>query len=323
MSSELVSVVIPALNEKGNIARLEKELADTVDGLPYEFEFIVVDNGSTDGTDKEVKRICERDPRWKFVRLSRNFGVESSMTAGYRLASGEAIVVLYSDLQDPPWVIRAFLDKWKEGYDVVYGVRTVRPGDARWRNFLVRIVYRIIASLADVEIPRDAGDFRLISRQVRDALEQCGEYNRYMRGLIAWLGFRQTGVKYERRPREAGESKAPFGNLVPFVLNAFTSFSLKPLRIFALMGFGLVGLTVLAVPVYLYLYLTSEAPRGITTVILLLLLAIGINSLGIGVLGEYLGRTYAETKRRPLYLIAESVNFDPPGAEPEPGGAHG
>jgi polyisoprenyl-phosphate glycosyltransferase len=306
----LISIVIPARNERDNIAPLERELRTTLDRLPYRFEYIVVDNASSDGTDLLVKEICQRDPRWKYVGFSRDFGVEASLTAGYRLATGDAIVVLYSDLQDPPQVIPRFLEKWAEGYDVVYGVRTVRPGDARWRNAMVRLVYGLIAALADVRIPRNAGDFRLISRRVADALETFTESNRYMRGLIAWLGFRQTGIEYARRPRAAGESKAPIGALIAFALNAFTSFSIKPLRVFTLLGFAILVLTMLAIPVYVFLFLTGDPPPGITTLIVLSFVGIGINSLGIGVLGEYLGRTYAETKRRPLYVIAESVNLD-------------
>ena len=320
--STLISIVVPALNERENIDVLEKELTDSLEDQPYDFEFIVIDNGSTDGTDAAVKEICRRDRRWRYVRLSRNFGVDASITAGYSLASGDAIVVLYSDLQDPPQLIPEFLAKWREGYDVVYGVRTVRPGDARWRNLAVKIVYRVVSALADVPIPKNAGDFRLIGRPVRDALESCNESNRYMRGLIAWLGFRQTGIEYERRPRTAGESKAPIGDLVVFALNAFTSFSVKPLRLFSLFGFGLVAISLLAVPVYAVLYLTGDPPPGITTLIVLALLGIGINSLGIGFLGEYLGRTYEETKRRPLYVIADSMNMggrvpSRPATEPE------
>ena len=308
--STLISIVVPALNERENISRLESELTDALVDQPFEFEFIVVDNGSTDGTDIAVKDLCRRDPRWKYVLFSRNFGVDASITAGYKLASGDAIIVLYSDLQDPPQVIPAFLAKWREGYDVVYGVRTVRPGDAKWRNAVVKVVYRAISALADVPIPKNAGDFRLISRPVRDALESCGESNRYMRGLIAWLGFRQAGVEYERRPRTAGDSKAPLGQLIVFTLGAFTSFSVKPLRIFTLIGFSLLAVSLLAVPVYAALFLTGDPPPGITTLIILALLGIGVNSLGIGVLGEYLGRTYAETKQRPLYVVADSVNME-------------
>ncbi len=306
----LVSIVIPALNESENIAPLERELTSSLSELSYRFEFIVIDNGSTDGTGALVKEICGRDPRWKYVQFSRNFGVESSITAGYRAAQGDAIVVLYSDLQDPPDVIPRFLAKWEAGFDVVYGVRTVRRGDARWRNGLVRVVYGLIAAMAEVEIPRNAGDFRLISRRVADALESFNETNRYMRGLIAWLGFRQTGVEYERRPRAAGESKAPVGALIAFALNAFTSFSIKPLRIFTLLGFTILVVSLIAVPIYIFLFVTGEPPPGITTLIVLAFIGIGINSLGIGVLGEYLGRTYAETKRRPLYVISDSVNID-------------
>ena len=306
---QLISIVmIAALNEFENIGPLENELAGVLGDLPYDFEFVVVDNGSTDGTAEAVKAICRRDPRWKYVGLSRNFGIDASISAGYRIAAGDAIVVLYSDLQDPPDVIPKFIAKWQEGYDVVYGVRTVRPGDPRWRNVAIKLVYRAIASLADVEIPRNAGDFRLISGRVRDALNTCSENNRYMRGLIAWLGFRQVGIEYERRPRVAGDSKFPLGSLIAFALNALTSFSLKPLRVFTILGFSLLALSLLAVPVYIYLYFTTGAPQGITTLIVLGLLGIGVNSLGIGVLGEYLGRTYAETKRRPLYVIADSTN---------------
>ena len=307
----LVSIVIPALNEEGNIPRLEKELLAVTGELPYRFEFIVVDNSSTDQTGELFKAICARDARWKYIRFSRNFTVEMSITAGYHYSSGDAIIVLYSDLQDPPDVIPKFLEKWREGYDVVYGVRTVRPGDARWRNRAVKIAYRLIGWFSDVPIPNDTGDFRLITRQVRDALERCPEQNRYMRGLIAWLGFRQVGVHYERRPRESGKSKAPFFDLLIFTFNAITSFSLRPLRLFTLMGTIILALSVIAAFVYALLWFTGSPPPGITTIIVLLLIAIGLNSIGIGILGEYVGRTYAESKHRPLYVVQEAVNIEP------------
>ena len=315
----LISIVIPALNEEENIPALERELRDVLDGLPYSFEYIVIDNGSTDGTHDLVVAICQRDSRWRYVRFSRNFGVEASIAAGYRLARGEAIVVLYSDLQDPPAVISNMLAQWRAGFDVVYGVRTIRHGDPAWRNALIGLAYRVIDAMADVSIPRNAGDFRLISRPVRDALAACGERNRYTRGLIAWLGFRQTGVAYERRSRQAGGSKAPFGALVVFALNAITSFSLRPLRLFTWLGFGLVAASLIAVPIYIFLYLAGNPPPGLTTLIVLTLLGIGVNSLGIGILGEYLGRTYAETKRRPLYVIAETANVDVGDGSVQPG----
>lgn len=243
----LVSIIVPALNEEESIPRLESELAAVFASLPYRFEFIVIDNGSSDRTPELVKEICSRDPRWKYLRFSRNFTVEMSITAGYRYASGDAMIVLYSDLQDPPTAIPSLLNKWQEGYDVVYGVRTVRPGDPKLRNLSVKIAYRLIAWFSDFEIPKDTGDFRLITRQVRDALARCGEYNRYMRGLIAWLGFRQTGVLYERRPRNAGVSKAPFWPTFFFMINAITSFSLKPLRLFSALGIVMIGISLAAI----------------------------------------------------------------------------
>ncbi|HEX8844158.1 MAG TPA: glycosyltransferase [Pyrinomonadaceae bacterium] len=307
----LISIVIPALNEEGNFPRLEQELLKVVELLPYAFEFIVIDNSSTDRTGELVKAVCARDPRWKYLRFSRNFTVEMSITAGYHYSSGDAIIVLYSDLQDPPQVIPQLIEKWREGYDVVYGVRTVRPGDARWRNGAVKIAYRLIKWFSDVPIPNDTGDFRLITRQVRDALERCPEQNRYMRGLIAWLGFRQVGVNYERRPRTAGKSKAPFFDLLFFTFNAITSFSLRPLRLFTLMGAIMLALSMVAAFVYALLWFTGSPPPGITTIIVLLLVAIGLNSIGIGILGEYVGRTYTEAKQRPLYVVQESVNIAP------------
>lgn len=312
----LISIVIPAFNEEGNIPRLERELLAAVEPLSYSFEFIVIDNGSTDRTGELIKAICARDSRWKYLRFSRNFTVEMSITAGYHYAAGEAIVVLYSDLQDPPEVIPKLIEKWLEGYDVVYGVRTVRPGDAAWRNKAVKVAYRLIGWFSDVPIPNDAGDFRLITRQVRDALERCPEQNRYMRGLIAWLGFRQTGVAYERQPRNAGESKAPFLDLLFFVFKAITSFSLRPLRLFTLMGTCILALSIIAAFVYALLWLTGSPPPGVTTIILLLLAAIGLNSIGIGILGEYVGRTYIEAKHRPLYVVQETVNVSQPTGVP-------
>jgi polyisoprenyl-phosphate glycosyltransferase len=303
----LITIVIPALNEEESVPRLRRELLQVVDALPYRFEFIVVDNHSSDRTGELVKALCENDPRWKYLRFSRNFTVEMSITAGYHYASGDAIIVLYSDLQDPPDAIPLLIDKWVEGYDVVYGVRTARPGDRAWRNVAVKLAYCLIAWCSEVPIPLNAGDFRLISRQVRDAVEECGEYNRYMRGLIAWTGFRQTGVLYERRPRETGASKAPFWHVLFFAINAITSFSLKPLRFFLFLGAVSILVSIVAILVYSLLFFAGWAPPGITTLIALSFLGIGLNSLGIGILGEYLGRTYAETKRRPLYLVEETA----------------
>lgn len=304
-ATELISIVIPARNEEGNIDRLEKELLAAIAGLPYRFEFIVIDNASTDRTGEKVKALCVRDPRWRYIRFSRNFTVEMSLTAGYQDARGDAIIVIYSDLQDPPDVIPAFLSKWKEGYDVVYGVRTARPGDPTVRNLMVLVAYRMIRWFSEIPIPTDAGDYRLVTRQACDALLQCEENSRYLRGLIAWLGFRQIGIPYERRPRTSGVSKAPFWDTLFFTINAITSFSLRPLRLFSFLGFGILILAFLSIVVYVTLWTVGSPPPGITTLIVLSLMGIGLNSLGIGILGEYVGKIYTETKGRPKYIIQE------------------
>lgn len=306
----LVTIVVPARNEEANLPRLEQELNDAVRDLPYDFEFILVDNHSDDRTPLLARQMCERDARWRYVRFSRNFTVEMSITAGYQLAQGEAMIVLYSDLQDPPSVIPDFLRQWEQGYDVVYGVRTVRPGEPRWRNAAVHVAYRVINWMSEVPIPTDAGDFRLISRRVRDALVEMPEYNRYMRGLIAWLGFAQVGVSYVRRPRTAGRSTAPVWALLPFTLTAISSFSLRPLRLFTIFGFAAIVGSLIASVVYSVLSFFGNPPSGVTTIIVLLWLILGINSFGIGMLGEYLGRTYVEVKRRPLFVVEETVNAD-------------
>src|SRR5258708_13989103 len=285
---DLITLAIPARNEADKIARLEQVVTAWTRDLPYNFEFMVIDNCSSDATGTLVKALCARDPRWKYVRFSRNFTVEMSITAGYHFASGDAIIVLYSDLQDPPEVIPRFIEKWQEGYDVVYGVRTVRPGDPKCRNFAAKLAYRLIAASADVPIPPDSGDFRLISRRVRDALENVSEYNRYMRGLIAWLGFRQIGISYERQPRTAGTRTAPFWNIFFFTFKASTSFSLKPLRGFTLVGIATLIFSILATFLYAYLYLVGSAPPGITTLIILSFAAFGLNSLGFAVLADYI-----------------------------------
>jgi glycosyltransferase involved in cell wall biosynthesis len=313
----LISIVIPAFNEEDNIPRLEYELLGAVDTLPYRFEFIVIDNDSSDSTGDLVKAICRRDPRWGYLKFSRNFTVEMSITAGYHYATGDAIIVLYSDLQDPPSAIPLLLSKWQEGYDVVYGVPSVRSGDPAWRKLAAKLAYRLIAWSAEVPIPTDTGDFRLVTRQVRDALARCNEYNRYTRGLIAWLGFRQTGIRYERRARKAGVSKAPLWHTIFITVNAMTSFSLKPLRVFTFFGFIMIGISILAMLVYLVLFFIGSPLPGLTTLVFLAIFSIGFNSAGIGIMGEYLGRTYFESKRRPLYVVHESFNMSKRPMKPD------
>jgi polyisoprenyl-phosphate glycosyltransferase len=304
----LVSLVIPAYNEEANIPRLESELNEAIKDLPYRFEIILIDNHSTDSTGRLIKAICERDSRWRYILFRRNFHVESSIAAGYHFAKGEAMIVLYSDLQEPPSVIPQFLKSWQEGFDIVHGVHTKRVGEQFLFSILVKCAYRFVSWCSETPIPPDAGDFRLISKRVRDALEQCGDYHRYTRGLIAWLGFPQTTVNYVRQPRLAGKATSNFSIYWRYFSNAITSFSLKPLRLFSVLG--LASFAVSALLVLLSLSLHGDREMLLFTALAALQFFIGaLTFLGIGFLGEYCGRTYTEVKHRPLYIIQEVVNI--------------
>jgi dolichol-phosphate mannosyltransferase len=306
-----VSIVMPARNEEGNLSRAYDELSAVLGALTrYDYEVLIIDNASTDNTETLAREICGRDSRWKYVRFSRNFGAETSISVGIRLATGDAIINVFSDLQDPPERIPDFLAKWEEGYDVVYGVITDRQDNHKLRGLAARTAYRIIRYCSDIEIPADAGDFRLISRKARAAFVKLGERDRYVRGMIHWVGFKRCSLPYQRRPRKWGSSKAPFWWCFYFALNAITSFSAKPLRLFTLFGLGVLSVSLLASVYYAAGRFLSNPPAGVTTTLVLLLWNLAILSLGIGILGEYVGHTYAETKRRPLCLVDDVVNMD-------------
>jgi polyisoprenyl-phosphate glycosyltransferase len=307
----LISIVVPARNEERNIARLEQELVEATNPLPYRFEFLVIDNSSQDNTPALVKEICARDKRWKYIRFSRNFTVEGSIAAGYHYASGEAMIVLYSDLQEPPSMISAFLQKWREGYDVVYGVHTARHGETALFSYMVHLAYKFVNWCSSAPIPENSGDFRLISRRVRDAFEQCGgDYHRYTRGLIAWLGFPSIGIKYERRPRLEGRSNSDFSVYWAYFSNAITGFSMTPLRFFTLLAVISGVLTVFLIGAACFCFVDQLKAQAY--LFSFMALQIGLATLqffGIGMLGEYVGRTYTEGKHRPLYIIEESANL--------------
>ncbi len=309
MSEPLVSIVMPAYNEAENIPRLEAELTEALDGLPYRFEFLVVEGGSSDGTQERLRELSARDPRWRHVELTRRFSVEASITAGYAYARGDAIVVLYSDLQEPPELIPEFLAKWQEGYDSVYGLQTGREGEGRLRSWLVRRAYRLIgSSSSDVPIPADACDFRLITSEVRDALMRCEERVRYLRGLVAWLGFRQAAVPYVRRRRLADESKASPRLLAQYFANGLFGFSLRPLHLVGWTGALLLAIGLVAGLAAAVLALSGSDVPLILGVAAIAAALVGVNTLALWLVGEYVGRAYVESLRRPLYLVRDSVH---------------
>jgi glycosyltransferase involved in cell wall biosynthesis len=314
---QLFSLVVPVLNEEDVLAGTYATLTAVLEGIDTPFEVMVVDNGSTDRTPAMMADICARDPRWKYIRLSRNFGYQNSITAGMLAASGDAIMIIDADLQDPPELIPDFVARWREGYDIVYGVREKRTGEPFWRVWPTMLAMRFITWMSDdVKLPLNSSDFRLISRRVRDAFAQLPETTRYVRGMIHWLGFRQMGVPYVRRGRVGGYSKVNPIYLIGFMFNAVFNFSIKPLRLFSIMGAGILALTTLLAVIYIVMSFVTSPPPGITTVLLLLLGNLGLGSLGIGVLGEYIAKIYHETKRRPMWLVDYTLNAATPPQSP-------
>jgi glycosyltransferase involved in cell wall biosynthesis len=309
-STQLFSIVVPVLNEEDVIAETYVRLNQILDTLGMPFEVVVVDNGSTDRTPERVAELCVRDPRWKYMRLSRNFGYQNSITAGMIAAQGDAIMVIDADLQDPPELIPHFVAKWKEGYDVVYGVREKRTGESRFRVLPTMLAMRFITWMSDeVKLPLHSADFRLISRRVRDAFALLPETSRYVRGMIHWLGFRQIGIPYVRKGRTRGYTKVNPLFLIGFTLNAVFSCSVKPLRLFSMLGLGALALAcVLALHAMIVLPFQGEAM--VSSTFLMLLFMMGVQSAGIGILGEYILRIHAQSRGRPLWLVDYTLNMN-------------
>ncbi len=306
-----LSIVVPVYNEAPSINSVVNRIKIAAEATSLEWEILFVDNCSTDKTKTEILRFAENDNRIKYIRFSRNFGpsVEASIDAGYRHASGDAIMVIYSDLQDPPELIPQFVEKWKSGFDVVYGVQKTRTGEPLWRRIAVKIFYKILKNVSDSPTMTDSGDFKLISRRVLEVLIEMPEKARFTRGLISWLGFPSASIAYDRLPRDTGKSKANFLAISRTAITAVTSFSLKPLRI--LSGFGIL-VTLLSLIFMFALVggaIFGKPQPGITTLACLALLSLGLNMGALGLIGEYLGRIQQEVKNRPLFVIEEKINF--------------
>jgi len=306
----IISIVMPAMNEEENLPRAYEEVTHIFQHLPnYDFEVLIIDNNSTDRTADVCATICAKDKTWKYIRFSRNFTVEMSITAGLKYAKGDAVIVLFSDLQDPPELIPKFVEKWEQGYDMVCGLLNNRADDSWWKKISARFVYRILNRLSDVKLPENMVDFRLMSRQVVDAINRLEERNRYFRGLSHWVGFKTISISYDRRPRFKGKSNAPFFYLVDFVLRALTNFSVFPLRVFSGVGLVLLGFVGIYICFTLFSFILGYTIPGLTSIIILLLLNLAVLSLGIGTLGEYIGRIYMETKKRPLWIVDKTLNI--------------
>jgi dolichol-phosphate mannosyltransferase len=302
---------VPVYNEQDNIELLYRAVLAVIDPLSdsYEFELVFTDNHSTDRTPELLTELSQRDRRIRAYRFSRNFGYQRSILTAYLLSEGAAAIQLDCDLQDPPEMIPVFLEHWRAGSDVVYGVRKSRLESARW-TVARKVFYWLVDFLSEDPIPRDAGDFRLISRRVIDELRRIGDPKPYLRGTIATLGFKQTGIDYERRARTVGTSKFSFYDNIMLALDGIINQSVVPLRMAIYVGMAVAALTVLASAGYIVAYFTVgfRAPAGFTTITVLVLASLGINALLLGVIGEYLGRMYLQMKNKSLSIIERELH---------------
>jgi glycosyltransferase involved in cell wall biosynthesis len=299
-------VVVPAFNESEGLREFHARLGAVLDRLDLDGEVLYVDDGSKDDTYAIMCELRDADPRVATLRLSRNFGKELALTAGLDAADADAVVVIDADLQDPPELIPTFVQHWREGYDVIYGTRSTRAGETRLKKFTSAAFYRIMQRLSATPLPRDTGDFRLMSRRAVDAIKQLRERQRFMKGLFTWVGYRQKAMVYDRDPRFAGSSKFNYWRLWNFALEGITSFSGAPLKIAtyigvftALLAFGF-GIVVLGKALFF-----GDPVRGYPSLMLVVLFLGGVQLMALGMVGEYLGRLYMEAKQRPLYLIDE------------------
>lgn len=303
-----LSIVIPAMNEEENVQamhdRLIAALEPVVDGL----EIVWIDDGSTDSTWEKISDLAAADPRVRGISFSRNFGHQTAVTAGIDAARGSAVVIIDADLQDPPEVIPEMVAKWREGYEVVFGQRTQRDGETLFKRFTSAAFYRSLRGLAHIEIPLDTGDFRLMGPKALEAFRAMPEHNRFVRGMVSWIGFPQTAVGFHRKPRAKGETKYPLKTMLKLALSGFTSFSFVPLRTATWLGLGSASFAVCYVLLRAALALAGAAPFGSAGMIATVFFLAGVQLLAIGALGEYVARVFDETTRRPLYLIKEHTD---------------
>jgi glycosyltransferase involved in cell wall biosynthesis len=300
------SIVAPIFNELDNLPELHRRVGAVMSALDGTWELILVDDGSTDGSTEAIRALAREDRHVRAVIFARNFGHQIAITAGWDHARGDAVVIIDADLQDPPEAIPSLVEKWKEGYQVVYAVRAEREGETLFKKLSAALFYRVIFRITDVKIPLDTGDFRLMDRKVVDVLKTMRERHRFPRGMSAWVGFKQVGVPYKRAARYAGVTKYPFRKMLKLALNAITGFSYFPLQLATYFGFASAGLAAIVIPVVIIMRLMgSQFFIGQASTLIAVLFLGGVQLISLGVLGEYLGRIYDEAKGRPLYILSE------------------
>lgn len=301
------SIVAPVFNEQDNIAELYRRVRETMDSTGEPWELILVDDGCTDGSTDRIRELAAQDARVRPIIFARNFGHQIAVTAGLDYARGQAVVIIDADLQDPPEITIDLIARWREGYEVVYAVRAEREGETWFKKVTASLFYRLIYRITDVKIPLDTGDFRLLDRKVVDVMKGMRERHRFLRGMAAWVGFRQIGVEYKRGVRYSGMTKYPFKKMFRLALNAITGFSYFPLQMATYLGFISASISILAIPIVIALRLTgSQAFIGQASTLIAVLFLGGVQLISLGVLGEYIGRLYDEAKGRPLYIVREA-----------------
>lgn len=319
MTNPRYSIVAPCWNEEKALPELYRRISQVMDEIGEPWELVLVNDGSSDGTIDVMKSLHVADPRVHFVDFARNFGHQLAVTAGMDFAQGDAVVLIDSDLQDPPELIAEMIQKWKNGYKVVFAVRKERKGETWFKLFTAKLFYRLIYRITDVDIPLDTGDFRLMDRQVVNQMSAMKEHHRFIRGMTSWVGFKQTGVYYVREERFAGETKYPLRKMVRFAITAITGFSIFPLQLATFMGFIIGGLSALFILLAIIARLSGiQAFAGQATTLVMVLFLGGIQLISLGIIGEYLGRIYDEVRGRPLYVVNEAVGFEPADEGPEP-----
>lgn len=328
MEMSILSIVVPVYNETEVIDAFYERMTAVARSLPFAaYEILFVDDGSADDTWNRVRSYARNDPSVRPIKLSRNFGHQAAITAGLDHARGDCVVIIDSDLQDPPEVVPEMVARWREGYDVVYGRRSSREGEGQMKLLTASAFYRLLNRLTRINIPVDVGDFRLLSRRAADQLRGLREQDRFVRGLVSWIGFRQTGVTYARDRRYAGDTKYPFGKMMKFALDGITSFSTLPLKLAMWLGYAASALAfIYLISVFVQKFILQNTIQGWATIMVALLFLGGVQLICIGILGEYIGRIFNEIKGRPLYVVEEfmdgapdeATGLDGPGTEPAP-----
>lgn len=306
-----ISVIVPLYNEELVIEEMYRQLTGVMRGSGEDYEIIMVNDGSVDKTVSMAREICAADKAVKLINFSRNFGHQFAITAGMDRSTGRAVVVIDADLQDPPEVIIEMIQKWREGFQVVYGVRKKREGESRFKLMTASIFYRVLKRLTSISIPVDTGDFRLVDRHALNEFNGMRERARFVRGMISWVGFRQTEVRYVRHERFAGETKYPFSKMVKFAADGILSFSQIPLKLASALGLlsAIVSFFFMAYGLVMKYFFPEQVIPGWSSLFSAVLFIGGIQLLSLGILGEYIGRIYEEIKQRPLYIVQDEVNF--------------